>query len=459
MGAGTEDDLTGSVIEDFFRKHNINPAGKKIGVALSGGPDSTALLLGLKSISSKRNIDLCAIHYDHRLRESSSSDARFCEKLADRLAINLHIGTNEAGQIKGNVQEKARDLRYAYFEKVIAEEKLDYLATAHTAGDSIETSLIWLMRGTGSTAFEGISPIRGHYIRPFIETDKKVLLDYLESLNQPYATDPTNISCKYLRNRVRNELLPLMEELTPGAVRNIARFAKTVSDDGHLLDEIAGTELEKIILENSPDSMTISSPALLDIDRRIRYRIYRIVLDRLGMKKPKSKERILSIDRLLTCGRKGKEVELGNGALASLLHGGLKFSIHKRNGGIEPLPLKIPMRIKTCAGSLSIMPSRTNENTTADMTDIQRLGAGLVIRNRKAGDYILLKKSGHKKSLKKFLIDKKTDADIRNFMPMIADGAQILYIPGLYIADRIEADKESQDLASIEWTSYRGESD
>jgi tRNA(Ile)-lysidine synthetase-like protein len=215
---------------------------------------------------------------------------------------------------------------------------------------------------------------------------------------------------------------------------------------------MADEELEKIRVKSLPDSMTISSAALLEIDRRIRYRIYRIALGRLGIKKPKSKERILSIDRLLICGRKGKEIELGNGAVVSLLHGGLKFLMRKKSGAtIEPLLLEVPMIMKTCAGSLSIMQRRDGESATADLIDANRLDKGLLVRNRKAGDYLFSKKSGHKKSLKKFLIDKKIDADIRDFLPMIADGSEILYVPGVYIADRIEATQTSEIIAEIEW--------
>src|SRR5215211_2625466 len=162
---------------------------------ISSGPDSVALLRALVALGTGPVV----LHVDHGLRgEESRADAEFVRDLCE------------------NLQERARDERYRLAGEVADGLGLRTIAAGHTADDVAETVLMNLARGAGLRGLSGIPPVRGRLVRPLIERTRQEVLEYLESLDQPYRTDPTNLTGKYARNRVRLEILPLLEELNPG---------------------------------------------------------------------------------------------------------------------------------------------------------------------------------------------------------------------------------------------------
>src|ERR687897_868747 len=172
---------------------------------VSGGPDSVALLRVILALGGEP----VALHVDHGLRgEQSREDAEFVRDLCRQLGVRT-------------------------------------VATGHTADDVVETVLMNLARGTGLRGLAGIPPVRGEIQRPLIGRTRREVLDYLEALDQPYRTDPTNLTGKYARNRVRLEVLPVLEELYPGAARNLARAASLVREDLEVLEELAAGTVER----------------------------------------------------------------------------------------------------------------------------------------------------------------------------------------------------------------------
>jgi len=201
---------------------------------VSGGPDSVAMLRVLVDLGSRPVV----LHVDHGLRgEESREDARFVRDLCGRLKVPCVIRSIEIGG--GNVQEEARRERYAIAEAVMDECGLEVIATAHTANDVAETVLLNLARGAGLRGLAGIPPVRGRVVRPLIENRRTEILSYLTLLEQPYRADPTNLTPKYARNRVRLEVLPILEELHPGAAGNMARSAALLRDDLEALEVLA----------------------------------------------------------------------------------------------------------------------------------------------------------------------------------------------------------------------------
>jgi tRNA(Ile)-lysidine synthase len=205
---------------------------------VSGGPDSVALLRALLGLGGEPAV----LHVDHGLRGAESrEDAEFVRELCEGLDVRcevrrLHL---EEGP---NLQERARDERYRLAEEVAGELGLRTISVGHTADDVAETVLMNLARGTGLRGLAGIPPVRGPLVRPLIGRTRREILDYLASLDQPYRTDPTNLTAKYARNRVRLEVLPVLEELYPGAARNLARGAALAREDLEVLEDL-GTEV------------------------------------------------------------------------------------------------------------------------------------------------------------------------------------------------------------------------
>ena len=198
---------------------------------VSGGPDSVALLRALVELEARPVV----LHVNHGLRgEESQEDARFVRELCEKLGLEHEERRAKLGE--GNLQEEARKERYRFAEQLAGEWELSAIATGHTADDVAETVVLNLSRGAGLRGLSGIPPVRGRLVRPLIRHRRSDVLRYLEHLGQPYRTDPTNLAPKYARNRARLEVLPILEELYPGASRNIARGAALLREDLEVLE-------------------------------------------------------------------------------------------------------------------------------------------------------------------------------------------------------------------------------
>src|SRR5918992_3609001 len=202
---------------------------------VSGGPDSVALLRALLALGAEPVV----LHVNHGLRgEESREDAGFVRDLCDGLNVRCEVKRLRLEEGPG-LQERARDERYRLAEELADELGLQAIAVGHTADDVAETVLMNLARGTGLRGLAGIAPVRGRVVRPLIRHRRREVLNYLKYLNQAYRTDPTNLTGKYARNRVRLEVLPVLEELYPGATSNIARGASLAREDLEVLEGLA----------------------------------------------------------------------------------------------------------------------------------------------------------------------------------------------------------------------------
>lgn len=234
-------------ISNFIQKHNLLKQGSTVILGLSGGPDSVFLLHFLNDLFHKGIINLIAAHLDHEWRPESAQDSLFCRTITHELGIKLISA--KASELKfsfkkeGSREELGRKMRRYFLEKVCAEEQADCIALAHHLQDQEETFFIRLLRGASLTGLSGMWPKHGLYIRPLLETNKKNIITYLELHGIAYLIDPTNIEQFYLRNRIRNKVLPVLRETDE---RFDINFLKTI----HHLQE-AEIFLEKITQEAS----------------------------------------------------------------------------------------------------------------------------------------------------------------------------------------------------------------
>ncbi|HEU4495231.1 MAG TPA: tRNA lysidine(34) synthetase TilS [Rubrobacteraceae bacterium] len=207
---------------------------------VSGGPDSVALLRALVELGGEPAV----LHVDHGLRgDETKEDAEFVRALCERLGVRCEVRRISLGE-GSNVQERARDERYRLAEETADKLGMPTIATGHTADDVAESVLINLARGAGLRGLSGIPPVRGRLARPLIERSRREVLDYLSALGQSYRTDPTNLTGKYARNRIRLEVLPVLEELYQGAARNLARAAALAREDLEVLEDLAAEIVE-----------------------------------------------------------------------------------------------------------------------------------------------------------------------------------------------------------------------
>jgi tRNA(Ile)-lysidine synthase len=206
-------------------------AGDRVGVAVSGGPDSVAMLLLLEELRASLGISLVVLHLNHLLRGAESdADERFVAELARQRGLDF-ISVSEdvaaAAQREGwNLEDAARRLRYAFFERTIRDRRATCVAVAHTADDQAETVLARLIRGTGTTGLAGIHPILGSVVRPLLDVRRQELRNYLAGRGQAWREDETNRDIRRLRARLRHRLIPMLErEYSPAVVERLVELA------------------------------------------------------------------------------------------------------------------------------------------------------------------------------------------------------------------------------------------
>ncbi|MDQ2935037.1 MAG: tRNA lysidine(34) synthetase TilS [Chloroflexota bacterium] len=218
------------------------PTGASLLLAVSGGPDSMALLHGAARLGKWR---LTVAHLDHGLRPDSAADASFVTDAAGALNLSSTVRrTDVAALAKAEdrtVEEAGREARYRFLEEVATADAL--IVTAHTADDSAETILLNLARGSGLTGASGIPQRRGRVVRPLIGERRARLRRALDGAGIAYRLDPTNDQLDAARNRIRHEVMPALERLNPAAVEALMRFGRLAADDDALLDAIAAAEL------------------------------------------------------------------------------------------------------------------------------------------------------------------------------------------------------------------------
>jgi tRNA(Ile)-lysidine synthase len=281
-------------------------------LAVSGGPDSIALLHAAARLvrSGSRRWPLRVAHLDHALRSDSADDAAFVTDAARGLGLACDVRRTDVAALARaegrSVEEAAREARYRFLEEIAPAGAL--IVTAHTADDAAETVLINLLRGSGLAGAAGIPARRGRIVRPLLGERRDVLRTALDSAGIPYRTDPANRDPAFLRNRVRAEILPLLDDLRPGAVEALGRFSRLAAADDLLLDELAGAELDR--RRSSDGSIDWREPPPPALGRRVL---------RLAVGDPApSAERIEALMEAASGGRGGVRVELGGGRAASI---------------------------------------------------------------------------------------------------------------------------------------------
>lgn len=218
-------------IQQYIAQNHLFTASQKILVAVSGGADSVSLLHILLSLGYTCEAAHCNFH----LRgEESDRDEAFVNQLCKQLHIPLHIihfdTAQTAKQRHISIEMAARELRYAWFEKLRTEIKADVIAVAHHMDDSVETFLLNLLRGTGINGLRGIRPKNGHIVRPLLCINRQDITAYLETIAQPYVTDSTNMQDEYTRNKIRLQLIPLMEQINPSFKNTIIQTATHLNE-------------------------------------------------------------------------------------------------------------------------------------------------------------------------------------------------------------------------------------
>jgi tRNA(Ile)-lysidine synthase len=291
-------------------------------LAVSGGPDSMGLLHGAARLVGSGAVrwHLTVAHLDHGLRADSADDASFVADAAAALDLPVAVRRADVGALARaegrSIEEAGREARYRFLEDVAPGGEL--IATAHTLDDAAETVLLNLVRGSGLAGAAGIPARRGRVIRPLLGERRATLRALLDGAGLAYRLDPSNEDRAFLRNRVRGELVPILEELRPGAIDRIGRFARLSADDDALLDDIAAAELARRTAEDGAIDWREPPPPALG---------RRVLRQAIGQPAPNA-ERVEALLEAAASDRGGVEIELGGGRTASVRQ--RRITVHRQ---------------------------------------------------------------------------------------------------------------------------------
>ena len=272
--------------------------GDKIILGVSGGPDSTAMLICLNELSKEMNFDIIVCHINHGIRENAKLDEKYVEEFCKKLEVPfyvLHVNvTEEAKKQKRGVEETGRIIRYNFFEDILEKTDSNKIAIAHNNNDHVETVIMNILRGSGTYGLKGIEAKTGKYIRPLIEIPRDEIEEFTKKYNPRH--DESNDENEYTRNKIRNIVIPyIKKEFNPNIVETITRLSSISKEETEYLDKITEEAYKKICVsevykeENKPtiilDLKTFNSLDIIIRKRIILYSIKKIFGSTKGIEK------------------------------------------------------------------------------------------------------------------------------------------------------------------------------
>ena len=464
-----------SKVRKTIEKHEMIASGDRIGVALSGGADSVALLYALRFIGIDYGASLFIIHVNHGLRgDESDRDELFIKRLGENLHLafdSRHISIpNIRQQKRGSIEDIARDERYRCFEEIKNRRGLTKIALGHTLGDQVETVLMKVLRGSGLSGLRGILPVRDNvYIRPLIETTRAEIVEFLHEQHVDYVFDSSNEDESYLRNRVRRKLLPeLLESYNPQLFRTIGQMVDVL----RLEDEYFSVKVEEILTEwNLPDGKI---PVVLSVNKfkgsheALQRRIIRRLIGSVSKAKHEVEYRqVKAVIDFLVGGKPQGMVHIGGNVRVRREYDALFFETESDGGRTaekaaeEMLPrfyysLQIPSVIALDEISRSISCEIVDSAAvnfsmpTCAFMDCDTLEFPLHVRNVKPGDIIQPLGMKGTKKVKEIFIDAKIPRWRRRQIPVIEDGKSIVWIGGICLSERVRVTSGTKKILKAE---------
>jgi tRNA(Ile)-lysidine synthase len=407
--------------------------GERVLVAVSGGADSVALLHVLVALAPSLGVTLHVAHVDHRLRPDSARDAEFVAALAHRLRIPVEILPVDVSRV-GSPEAAARVARYAALEACAGRLGLDRIAIAHTADDQAETVLMRVMEGAGPRGLAGIPPVRGRIIRPLIETRRADIVSELTRGGLSWVEDPSNLDRRFLRNRIRHDLLPALGRENPDIVAALGRTALLARETIEAVERMATLELERSAV---PEGAAIVLPVqrLRALPPSVAAEALRQVAARLGSRAPLRAWAYRGLARVVVDPPPRRGFRLG-GVTVEVSAGYVRL-------GRTPAPLIVSRAVAvpgTTAipeiglGLVAVVVDATDYLVPRDRRtaafDADLLPSPVRLRARARGDRFTPFGGGGERQLKHFFISAKVPRWRRSAVPLIEAGGEILWVAG-----------------------------
>lgn len=440
-------------VSDTIDKFAMFAPGDKVLVGVSGGPDSVALLHLLNTVAPTYQIELAVAHLDHGLRPlADGKETELVKQLAGNLGLAFYVEAASLDSSQGSLEERARNVRYAFFNSVARDNGYHKIALGHHAQDNAEAVLLHLFRGSGLRGLSGIPPVRDNRIvRPLVDLHREDILAYLQQLEIPFMLDDSNADLRFDRNRIRHHLIPLLKtQYNPDIVATLHRMAGLCRDEDQWCDRLLVPTLEQIEFEVTPQYLILDTGPLVEQSLAAQRRLIRSALRRWrGDLKRISAHHVDALLRLASLGQ--GRLNLPAGLAAEYRHNRLQFTYLENPRcfpdletlqfchAIEavhclPEKIEIPEIRATMAFAIGAPPAASvyqrPDNHTA-WFDLNGLDFPLYIRNVEQGDRFSPLGAPGGRKIKKILIDCKIPRDKRGQTALLTSAVAVYWIAGL----------------------------
>lgn len=464
-----------------IKDHDLIPPGGRVIVALSGGPDSVALLHLLRELAEHGVLVVAGLaHFNHQLRGAAAQrDEEFCRDLANRLSLPIDVETCDVAAIarerRRSIEDVARSVRYAFLERAASRSAAERIAVGHTRDDQAETFLLRLLRGAGPRGLASIRPRAGSVVRPMLDLSRPEVHAYLNAERIAFCQDETNLDTQIPRNFVRHVLIPAVREhLTPGVIEVLAREADIAREDEFLLDS-AATEAAHSIVQSAEGGITLDADALsrvpVALARRIAYR----ALTSLAGERFVGFDHVEALRHLAAHQSVRPKSSLDLPGQRAVRSAGGKIILtagrqHADNSRLSPFVYRLPIpgqvevleagvvisavRQESALADPSVsaaMPGSVSRAVVADAL----LGDMLAVRNRKPGDVFRPLGLGGRKKLQDYFVDRKIARETRGRVPIVVDRSdRIVWVVGHAIEDDFRVTAESKGVVILKATRF-----
>ena len=465
-------------VKAYVEKYHMLQENDHVIIGVSGGADSVCLLFMLKEFKNEMPLELTVVHIHHGIRgDSADADERYVKALCRQLGVRylaFHENVEQYAKEQSlTLEEAGRNIRRQIFEKVCKEKNGTKIALAHHQNDNAETLLWNLSRGCGLRGLGGISPAEGdtvRYIRPLLCVQRCEIEAFLQEKGISYCTDETNLEDHYTRNRIRNHVIPYLEqEVNPQAVMHMSETMEQMRAVWAFMEQEVQKCRERYVekrpcgsaedlyeeRENVPE-LLIKEELFRDVDKTVRsFLIHALLCELAGRRKDIEQVHVRLIEDLARL-QTGRKISLPYKMTAEKCYDGILLDRsdlktgEKEDAGNEPA---VHMRMFEQTAETGAFPKKTYTK----WLDYDIIKSTVKIRHKESGDYITIDRNGGTQSLKKYFINAKIPREDRDKIWLAADGSHILWIIGYRQNQAYQITDKTKRILEIEFNG--GEED
>lgn len=436
-----------SKVENYIEENHMLNMGDTVVMGVSGGADSVALFLVLNALREKYCLNLYTVHVNHGLREEAKEEALYVKALCEERDIPFILIEEDVAEIARQysmgTEEAGRMIRYEAFYNLIFELGGGKVAVAHNMNDRAETMLFNLFRGTGIKGLASINAVRGDIIRPLLCVERSEIEEFVNGENIRFCVDASNLTDDYSRNRIRNNIIPLIkEQIAPLAVSHMAETANQLNELYEYVNGVCESAFKEIAMVE-PKTVSFNKELFFLHDNYIRKLLIKRSIDELV---PNNKDitHIHIESALDLLNKEGtKSVDLPYGIRVVSEYDTFRLTTKSKE---EEYTAKYTMNtvVETYKEDMDL-----SDNKYTKCFDYDKIKGSLRFRTRETGDTITVTKDGGKKKLKDYMINEKIPLSERDKIPVLAVGSDVLWVIGYRMSEEYKVSKETKRVLKV----------